>query len=169
MSADDRAAASHIDALLVVALKTDQPNIERRLRTILAAAEATQPDSETVVWARPVDELVAVDLDALAAIVGWDAVSRLRVGDVAAGGFPTPLAGAASGDGAGLPAADAPHITAARRREALIQRHIWNRVSGVLMLVDALCLIALGRYWALDLKFAAWDAERRLERSLSRV
>lgn len=87
--------------LLIVAMKTDQPNIERRLRTILAASEPINLDTEPVAWAKPVDELVAADLDALASLVGWDAVSRLRVGD----GFSTPLAGAASGDGAGPPAA----------------------------------------------------------------
>jgi len=100
-----------VTALLLVAVKTDQPNIERRLRTILAASEPVEPDTEPVAWAKPINELVAADLDALASLVGWDAVSRLRVGDVAAGGFSTPLAGAASGDGAGPLAADRPHAT----------------------------------------------------------
>ena len=94
--------------LLVVALKTDQPNIERRLKTILAAAEPIAVDTEPVAWANDVNDLVAADLDALASLVGWDAVSRLRVGDVAAGGFFTPPAGAATGDGAGPLAADHP-------------------------------------------------------------
>lgn len=72
------------DVLLIVALKTDQPNIERRLKTILAAAEPVDPlcHTEPVAWANLVDDLVAADLDALAALVGWDAVSRLRVGAV---------------------------------------------------------------------------------------
>jgi hypothetical protein len=72
------------DVLLVVALKTDQPNIERRLKTILAAGEPVDPlcHTEPVAWANSVDDLVAADLDALAALVGWDAVSRLRVGAV---------------------------------------------------------------------------------------
>lgn len=72
-----------VDALLIVALKTDQPNIERRLRTILAATEPLEPDTEPVAWAKALDELVASDLDALAALVGWQAVERLRVGAVA--------------------------------------------------------------------------------------
>lgn len=38
-SGSDRDAANRQEFLLVVALKTDQPNIERRVRTILAAAE----------------------------------------------------------------------------------------------------------------------------------
>lgn len=70
--------------LLVVAVKTDQPNVARRLRAILAGAEPVEPDTEPVAWARNVDELVAADLDALASLVGWDAVARLRVGDVVA-------------------------------------------------------------------------------------
>ena len=69
--------------LLVVALKTDQPNIEPRLRTILAAAEPVAPDTEPVAWAKPLGTLTASDLDALAALVGWRAVERLRVGAVA--------------------------------------------------------------------------------------
>jgi hypothetical protein len=98
-------------ALLLVALKTDQPNIERRLKTILATDEPINPDTEPCVWAKPVVELVAADLDALSVLLGWEAVSRLRVGEVAAGGFSTPPAGAASGDGAGPLAVDRPHAT----------------------------------------------------------
>jgi len=96
------------EILLLVALKTDQANIQRRLTTILAAAEPAVVDSEAHVWAKPVGELVAADLDALAAIVGWDAVSRLRVGDVVAVGFQHPAGDAASGDAAGLSATNDP-------------------------------------------------------------
>ena len=93
MSAEARNAAS---VLLLVALKTDQPNIERRLRTILAAAEPVNPDTEAVAWAKPVEELAAADLDALAVLVGWEAVSRLRVGDVVAGVSGSPESGVAA-------------------------------------------------------------------------
>ena len=77
------------DVLLIVALKTDQPHIKRRLDAILAASEPVQPDTEPVAWAKPVDELIAADLDALAALTGWKAVERLRVGDVTAGALAT--------------------------------------------------------------------------------
>ena len=74
------------DVLLLVALRTDQRDIARRARTILALAEPQEPHGgEASVWAKPVEELVAADLDALAYWIGWDAVSRLRVGQVAVG------------------------------------------------------------------------------------
>lgn len=73
------------DVLLIVVLKTDQPLIKRRLDMILAAAEPTQPDTEPCVWAKATHELVAADLDALAALIGWEAVERLRVGAASAG------------------------------------------------------------------------------------
>lgn len=73
------------EALLIVALKTDQPNIERRLRTILAAAEPIDrdPDGNAIAVAIDLNELVADHADALATLAGWDAVSQLRVGQVA--------------------------------------------------------------------------------------
>lgn len=75
------------DSLLIVAIKTDQPDIARRMTTILAAAQPVEGDTQPVAWAKAVDDLVAADLDALAALVGWEAVSRLRVGDVSVSGL----------------------------------------------------------------------------------
>jgi hypothetical protein len=86
------------ESLLVVALKTDQPNIRRRLETILAASEPVEPDTEPVAWAKSLDDLVASDLDALATLVGWRAVERLRVGAVAGA-----LATAPGSDASALP------------------------------------------------------------------
>jgi len=97
--------------LVVIALTTTnvQAAVEERLRSALLLGG---PSCEAQVYAKRVDELVAADLDALAVTLGgWQAVSRLRVGAVAAGGFGTPLAGAASGDGAGPLAADDPDTT----------------------------------------------------------
>lgn len=73
------------DVLLIVALRTDQPDVERRLRTIVAAAQPIDIQTEACAHAQPVSELTAGDLDRLAAIIGWDAVDRLNVGAVAAG------------------------------------------------------------------------------------
>lgn len=74
--------ASSDDVLLLVAVRTDQHNIKRRMEMILAGADPSQPGSNAEVFAKPVDELVAQDLDRLAAIIGWPAVRRLNVGDV---------------------------------------------------------------------------------------
>jgi hypothetical protein len=97
--------------LLVVALKTDQPNIERRLKTILAGAEPINVDTEPVAWANDVNDLVAADLDALASLVGRDAVSRLRVGDVASGGSSSSPVEAGGGDVPESPDADGPLLS----------------------------------------------------------
>lgn len=84
--------------LLIVAFKTDQPNIKQHLHTILTQAAPTNQDTEPQVWAKPVEDLVADDHDALTALLGWDAVSRLRVGDVVASHLPRPLPGGDAGD-----------------------------------------------------------------------
>jgi hypothetical protein len=68
------------EVLLLVALKTDQPDIARRIRLILAAAEPIVPDTEACVFAKDVDELVAADLDALAQFMDPDNIARLRIG-----------------------------------------------------------------------------------------
>lgn len=113
------------EVLLLVALKTDQPNIERRLKTILAASEPFAPDTEPHAWAKPVNELVAADFDALSVLLGWDAVSRLRVGGVA-GGVSNSLA--ESGPPATTPAlpADAPDSD----RVARCPDGYWSKYGG---------------------------------------
>lgn len=73
------------DVLLLVAIKTDQPNVKRRIETILAAAQPIQdpPNTEAQVWTREVEDgLVAADLDGLARYFGWNGIRRLNVGDV---------------------------------------------------------------------------------------
>ena len=72
------------EVLLLVAIKTDQPNIANRLRTILASSQAFTPDSEAHAFAKPVDELTAHDHDALTALLGESAVEGLRIGSVVA-------------------------------------------------------------------------------------
>lgn len=69
------------DGLLIVAIKTDQPNIKRRMETILAAAAPVQdpPNTEAQVYAKPVEELRAADLACLAHFVGGDGIDRLNI------------------------------------------------------------------------------------------
>lgn len=80
--------------LLLVAVRVDHPpqEMRRRIQTILAAMATYEqpPDTEACVFAKPVDELVAADLDCLAHFMGWDAVRRLNVGDVASPRPPCP-------------------------------------------------------------------------------
>lgn len=68
--------------LVVVALRTDDEHARRRLDTILAAAASYDdpPDTAPYVLAKGVNELVASDLDRLAAMIGWDAVRGLNLG-----------------------------------------------------------------------------------------
>lgn len=98
-------------ALVIVALTTHQSDVERRLR---AACELGGPQAEAQVSAKFVDELVAADLDALAALIGWDAVSRLRVGDVASGGLQSPVGVTGTGNGPDSPGAPCPNKTLVR-------------------------------------------------------
>jgi hypothetical protein len=70
------------DVLLLVAIKTDQPNIQRRIQTILAASEPIEPDTQPCVYAKAVGELTDVDLDALAHFMEWRGVGGLRIGTV---------------------------------------------------------------------------------------
>ena len=76
-------------ALVLVALRTEDEHAKRRLDTILAAAASYEnpPDTSPCVFACPVGELVAEDLDRLAGFIGWDGVRGLNLGvDVVAGG-----------------------------------------------------------------------------------
>jgi hypothetical protein len=68
--------------LVLVALRSDDKHAKRRLDTILAAAASYDDpaDTESFVTAKPVSELVASDLDRLAAIIGWDGVRGLNLG-----------------------------------------------------------------------------------------
>lgn len=75
-------AQIHDRVLVVIALTTTnvQAAVEERLREALLLGG---PHAEAQVYAKRVDELVAADLVALAVTLGgWQAVSRLRVGDV---------------------------------------------------------------------------------------
>jgi hypothetical protein len=80
-------------ALVIVALRTDDEHIKRRLDTILACAASYEnpPDTSPCVFAMPVGELVASDLDRLAEFIGWDGVRGLNLGaDVVSEGGTTP-------------------------------------------------------------------------------
>lgn len=70
--------------LLIVALRTDQPDIQRRIAVILNASRPSHdpPETDPVVYFKPEDELVAADLDHLAHFVGMAAVERIGVGRV---------------------------------------------------------------------------------------
>jgi hypothetical protein len=70
--------------LLVVAIRTDNEQVKRRMETILAAATTYEvpPDTEPASFAKPVTELTANDADHLAHFIGRDGFSRLNVGDV---------------------------------------------------------------------------------------
>jgi hypothetical protein len=78
------AEAPQEDVLLLVAIKTDQPNIKRRLEMILAAAHPVQdpPDTTAQVYAKSVGELTANDWQALARWFGPAGVRDLNIGDV---------------------------------------------------------------------------------------
>lgn len=79
------------DSLLIVAIKTDQLDIQRRMSLILAAAEPQHrpPDTQPCVFAKAVDELVADDFDRLAHFIGEANVRRLNIGDVVKESTPT--------------------------------------------------------------------------------
>lgn len=86
-------AANRQEFLLVLALKVDATRLEPTVKATLGAAVdplVRYTDSEAHVYAKQVDDLVAADLDALAALIGWDAVQRLRVGDALKGGVGGP-------------------------------------------------------------------------------
>lgn len=70
--------------LIVVAIRADHADVQRRLQLILAAATTYDrpPDTAACVFGKAVSELVASDLDHLAYFVGWECVRRLNVGDV---------------------------------------------------------------------------------------
>ncbi len=72
--------------LLVVAIRTDNAQIQRRMETILAAASTYEvpPDTTASVYAKPVGALTASDADHLAHFIGWDGFRGLNVGDVVA-------------------------------------------------------------------------------------
>lgn len=80
--------AENRDVLLLVAVKTDQANIQRRMNTILAAAEPSYdpPDTTAQVFARGVEELSANDLSRLVPFFGWYGVHALNVGVLASEG-----------------------------------------------------------------------------------
>jgi hypothetical protein len=68
--------------LVLVALRTDDKHVQRRLETILsiAASYDEPPDTTPSVWAKPVGELVANDVDRLASFIGWSQVDDLNLG-----------------------------------------------------------------------------------------
>jgi hypothetical protein len=71
--------------LLVIACRVDNADeIRKRVETVLAVAATYDrpPDTTPVAWAKPLSELVASDLDLLAALVGWRAVEDLNAGFV---------------------------------------------------------------------------------------
>ena len=73
--------------LLLVAIRVDHPDdIQRRMNAVLALASTYDrpPNTTPVAWCKSQSELVASDLDHLAALVGWEAVRDLNVGDVVA-------------------------------------------------------------------------------------
>jgi hypothetical protein len=76
-------------ALVLVALRTDDEHIQRRLNAVLgvAATYDQPPNTEPHVYAKPVDDLVPADLDGLAAFIGWDGVRRLNLGADVANGY----------------------------------------------------------------------------------
>lgn len=69
-------------ALVVIALRTTDRHVQRRLETALsiAASYDEPPDTAPCVFAKPVSELVANDLDRLAEFMGWPAVRDLNLG-----------------------------------------------------------------------------------------
>lgn len=70
------------DVLLLVATQTDQPDIEARIRTILAASRPNYPDTAPVVFAKPIEELTATDHAALVTLFTEQCVQELRIGSV---------------------------------------------------------------------------------------
>lgn len=71
-------------SLVLIAFRSDIDHIKQRMEAILAAGSSMSADTQAVVHAKAVDELVANDLDRLASIVGWEGVRSLNVGDVVA-------------------------------------------------------------------------------------
>lgn len=67
------------DTLVVVVVRTDQPNMVQRLRVIMAACEpvAQAPQHTAVVWGRPMGDVALADVAALAALLHPDDMARL--------------------------------------------------------------------------------------------
>ena len=40
----------------------------------------------------------------------------------------------------------------------------WIRVSALIGIADNICLLILGRYWAWELKFMAWELNRKVKK-----
>lgn len=71
--------------LLLVAVRTDQPDIKRRIEMILAGAQSVAPlQPPAQVRAADVDELTANDLHRLAAVFGERAVRDLALNETPA-------------------------------------------------------------------------------------
>jgi hypothetical protein len=67
--------------LLVVALKTDQVDIAKRLTEILGEAKPVEDLGATVpcAWAKPCNQVTALELAAIACLIGDEAAERLNV------------------------------------------------------------------------------------------
>jgi hypothetical protein len=65
------------EAIVIVALKTDQPNIQRRLQLILAAAEPIDTRTEPQVFAKSFEDFSQGEQDALYGLFPTAAVHRL--------------------------------------------------------------------------------------------
>lgn len=70
------------ESLLLVAIKTDQPNIANRLKIILAASQAFTPDSDAAAFAKPVGEITAAEYEALETLIGEKPAEGLRIGSL---------------------------------------------------------------------------------------
>lgn len=67
------------DQLLLVAVRTDQPEIHRRIQIILNACQPVEPRGAPVAWAKDVDELDDTDVGALRALLHEDDLRRLEI------------------------------------------------------------------------------------------
>jgi hypothetical protein len=86
-----RERRAEMEALLLVAIKTDQPNIQRRLEIILAASAPVGEMPPAEVWAFELGHeepaphaLTANAYEALVALIGQDGVDRLQIGSLCA-------------------------------------------------------------------------------------
>lgn len=68
------------DVLLLVAIKTDQPDIARRITTILTASQPIEQTGDPCAWAKNVEELTADDRAALGALFHPADLERLNIG-----------------------------------------------------------------------------------------
>lgn len=73
-----------MSTLLLVAIRTNDENIKRRMELVLAVADTFEADTCPSVYAKPVSDLVADDADHLAHFIGWDGLRGLNIGDVVA-------------------------------------------------------------------------------------